>query len=124
LVSAVTPTFEWSEVSDESGISYYNLQVATSADFAASSILASVTGLTGTSYTIPETEALSIGTYYWIVQAVDGAENESDWSTNHSFRVGLLPRWGFIAAIVGAIVLLIIIIRALLRRHTIYYDKW
>jgi hypothetical protein len=124
LVSAVTPTLEWSEVSDESGISYYNLQVAARADFAASSILVSVTGLTETSYTLQETEALSIGTYYWMVQAVDGAENESEWSTNHSFRVGLLPRWGFIAAIVGAIVLLIIIIRALLRRHTIYYDKW
>jgi hypothetical protein len=124
LVSAVTPTFEWSEVSDESGVAYYSLQVATSADFDTSSIIVSVTGLTGTSYTLQETEALSIGTYYWIVQAVDGAENESDWSANHSFRVGLLPRWGFIAAIAGAVVLLIVIIRALLRRRTIYYDKW
>jgi hypothetical protein len=124
FVSAVTPTFEWSEVSDESGVSYYNLQVAASADFTTSSILVSVTGLTGTSYTLQDTEALAIGTYYWIVQAVDGAENESDWSANHSFRVGLLPRWGFIAAIAGAVVLLVVIIRALLRRRTIYYDKW
>jgi hypothetical protein len=124
FVSAVTPTFEWSEVSDESGVSYYNLQVAASADFTTSSILVSVTGLTGTSYKLQDTEALAIGTYYWIVQAVDGAENESDWSANHSFRIGLLPRWGFIAAIAGAVVLLVVIIRALLRRRTIYYDKW
>jgi len=124
IISSVTPTFEWSEVSDESGVASYSLQVASSADFATSSIIVSVTGLTGTSYTLQETEALSLGTYYWTVQAVDSADNESDWSANHSFRVGLLPRWGFIAAIVGAVALLIVIIRALLRRRTIYYDKW
>jgi len=124
IVSSVAPTFEWSEVSDESGVAYYSLQVASSADFSTSSIVVTVTGLTGTSYTLQETEALPIGNYYWIVQAVDGAENESDWSANHSFRVGLLPRWGFIAAIAGAVVLLIVLIRALLRRRTIYYDKW
>jgi len=124
FIGEVAPTFEWSEVSDESGVAYYRLQVATSADFAASSLVVSVTGLTETSYTLKETEALPLGTYYWIVQAVDDAENESDWSTNHSFRVGLLPRWGFIAAIVGAVVLLIALIRALLKRRTIYYDGW
>ena len=124
FVSAVAPTFEWSEVSDESGVAYYNLRVGTSADFTASSIVVSVTGLTGTSHTLQETEALSLGTYYWVVQAIDGAENESDWSANHSFRVGLLPRWGFILVIVGAVLLFIALIRALLRRRTIYYDKW
>ena len=124
FISEVAPTFEWSEVSDESGIAYYSLQIATSADFAASSIIFSVTDLTGTSYTLQEAEALPLGTYYWTVQAADGAENESGWSANHSFRVGLLPRWGFIAVIVGAVVLLIALIRALLRRRTIFYDGW
>jgi len=124
IISSVTPTFEWSEVSDESGVASYSLQVASSADFDSSSIIVSVTGLTGTSYTLQETEALSLGTYYWTVQAVDSADNESGWSSNHSFRVGLLPRWGFIAAIVGAVVLLIVIIRALLKRRTIFYDGW
>ena len=124
ILRAVAPTFEWSEVSDESGIAYYNLQVATSADFTASSIVFSVTGLTGTSYTLQETEALPIGTYYWIVQAVDSAENESGWSANHSFRVGLLPLWGFAAVIVGAVILFIALIRALLRRRSIFYDGW
>ncbi len=124
FVSAVMPTFEWSDVSDESGISYYNLQVATTADFDTSSLIVSVKGLTGTSYTLQETEALSIGTYYWIVQAVDSAENESGWSANHSFRVGLLPLWAFILIIVAIVVLLVALIRALLIRRTIYYDGW
>jgi hypothetical protein len=124
FVSEVAPTFEWSEVSDESGVAYYRLQVATSADFTTSSLIVTVAGLNGTSYTLQETEALPLGTYYWIVQAVDDAENESGWSANHSFRVGLLPRWGFIAAIVGAVILLIALIRALLKRRTIFYDGW
>jgi len=124
FISEVAPTFEWSEVSDESGIAYYNLKIATSADFATSSLIVSATDLTGTSYTLQETEALPLGTYYWIVQAVDDAENESDWSANHSFRVGLLPRWGFIAIIAAAVVLLVLLIRALVIRRTIYYDRW
>jgi len=124
FLSEVTPTFDWSEVSDESGVAYYSLQVATSADFAAPSVIVSVTGLIETSYTLPETEALPLGTYYWAVQAVDSAENESGWSENHSFRVGFLPRWGFIAAIAAAVVLLIAVIRTLLRRRSMYYDKW
>jgi hypothetical protein len=124
FVSAVAPTFEWSEVSDESGVAYYSLRIANSSDFSTSATVVTVTGLTGTSYTLQETEALPLGTYYWIVQAVDDAENESGWSANHSFRVGLLPRWGFILVIVGAVILLIALIRALLRRRIIYYDKW
>jgi len=124
FIGEVAPTFDWSEVSDDSGIAYYNLKIATSADFATSSLIVSATGLTGTSYTLQETEALPLGTYYWIVQAVDGAENESGWTTAHSFRVGLLPLWGLIAAIAAAIVLLVLLIRALVIRRTIYYDRW
>ena len=119
----VTPTFEWSEVSDDSGVRY-RLQIATSANVTASSVIVSVTDLTETSYTLEGTEALPLGTYYWIVQAVDGAENESGWTAARSFRVGLLPLWGLIAAIVAAVVLLILLIRALVTRRSIYYDRW
>ena len=126
FMDEVTPTFEWSEVLDDSGVRY-NLQVAASADFTASGEfvdpIVSVTDLTATSYT-SETEALSLGNYYWMVQAVDGAENESDWSVAYSFRVGLLPRWGLIAIIAAAAVLLLLLIRALVIRRTIYYDHW
>jgi hypothetical protein len=122
FMGEVAPTFEWSAVSDDSGVRY-SLQVATSDDFAASSIVASVTGLTETSYTLNKT--LPTGTYYWIVEAVDGAENESGWTAVRSFQVGLMPRWGLIVAIVVAgVVLLIFLIRALVRRRSIYYDRW
>jgi len=124
FIGRVTPTFEWSEVIDNSGVRY-NLQIATSEDVTASGEFAdpivSKNVSVGTSYALEETEALPLGTYYWIVQAVDGAENESGWTVAHSFRVGLLPLWGFIAAIAAAVVLLIALIRALLRRRIYYY---
>jgi len=123
FLSEVAPTFEWSEVSDESGV-HYSLQIATSADFTTSSVIVTVTDLTETNYTLTETEALPLGTYYWIVQAVDGAENESGWTATRSFRVGFLPLWAFILIIAAAVVLLILLIRALIVKRTIYYDGW
>ena len=125
LMGKVTPTFEWSEVSDDSGVRY-RLQIATSANVTASGEFADpvvpVMKLVETSYT--PTEALPYGTYYWIVQAVDGAENESGWTAARSFRAGLLPRWGLIVIIVAAMVLLVALIRALVVRRSIYYDRW
>lgn len=123
FMGEVTPTFEWSAVSDDSGVRY-SLQIATSADFTTSSVIVTVTDLTETNYTLTETEALPLGTYYWIVRAVDGAENESGWTAVYSFRVGLLPRWGLIAIIAAAVVLLLLLIRALVVRRSIYYDRW
>jgi hypothetical protein len=123
LIGSVTPTFEWSEVSDDSGV-YYNLQIATSANVTATGEFAdplvSVAGLVGTNYTLNATEALSYGTYYWIVEAVDGAENESGWTAARSFRAGLLPLWALGAIIVAVVVLIGALIRALVRRR-IYY---
>jgi len=123
LVFKVRPTFEWSEITDDSGV-YYSLQIATSADFEPASVVVSVTGLTETSYTLNNAEALPNGTYYWAVQAVDGAENESGWAEVGSFRAGRLPLWGFITIIVVAVVLFIALIRALLIRRSIYCDHW
>jgi hypothetical protein len=121
LIGKEMPTFQWSAVSDDSGI-YYSLQVATSNDFDESSMVASVTDLTGTSYTLDE--ALPLGTYYWSVQAVDGADNESGWAAVRSFRIGLLPLWAFIVIIVAIVVLIGAVIRVLLVRRSIYYDNW
>jgi len=123
FIGEVAPTFDWSEVSDDSGVRY-SLQIANSANFTTSSLIVSVIDLTETSYTLEETEALPLGTYYWTVQAVDGAENESGWTAAYSFRIGLLPRWGLIAAIAAAVVLLVALIRALVIRRGIYYDRW
>jgi hypothetical protein len=127
LRGKVMPTFKWSEVSDDSGVRY-SLQIATSENVTASGEFAdplvSIAGLVETSYTLNGTEALSLGTYYWIVQAVDGAENESGWTVTNSLRVGLLPLWAFIAIIVVIAVLLVALIRALVKRRSIYYDSW
>jgi hypothetical protein len=118
LIGRVKPTFEWSEVSDESGV-YYRLKIATSANVTTSAGIVLVTDLTETSYTLDRT--LNYGTYYWIVQAVDGAENESGWTAARSFRAGLLPLGGFIAIITAAVAGIIVLVRFLLRKRGIYY---
>jgi hypothetical protein len=102
----VRPTFEWSEVFDVSGVRY-SLQISASANvtttggFAAPVV--SVPDIVAANYTLNATEALPYGTYYWIVQAVDGAENDSGWTTARSFRVGLLPLWAFVVIIVAIV---------------------
>jgi hypothetical protein len=104
FIGSVKPTFEWSEVFDESGV-YYSLQIATNANFSATEGFAhpivTVSNIVGTNYTLANTEALPYGTYYWIVQAVDGAENESGWTAARSFRVGAMPLWAFIVIMVA-----------------------
>jgi hypothetical protein len=123
LVGGVTPTFEWSAVSDDSGV-HYSLQIAASANVTATGKfvypIVSVAGIVGTNYTLEETDALTYGTYYWIVQAVDGAENAGAWTAARSFRAGLLPLWGFIAIITAIAVAIIALVRFLLIRRGIY----
>jgi len=126
FIGTVRPTFEWSEVSDDSGV-YYSLQIATSenvtttGEFIGDPIF-SVEGLVGTNYTLNATEALPYGTYYWIVQAVDGAENESGWTAAYSFRAGLLPLWAFIVMIVFIVVLIgALVYFFVIRKRVCYY---
>lgn len=119
VIGRVKPTFEWSAVSDDSGV-YYSLQIATSVNATASSVIVSVTGLTATTYTLDETKALPYGTYYWSVQAIDGAENKSGWTAARPLRAGVLPLWVFIAIITAAAVGIIALVRSLLRRRGVY----
>jgi hypothetical protein len=125
FIGRVRPTFEWSAVSDVSGV-YYSLQIATSANVTATGEfvdpIVSKEGLVGTNYTLQGTEALPNGTCYWIVQAVDGAENGSGWTAARSFHAGLLPLWAFIViivAIVGAIGAAVYFF--IIRRRIYYY---
>ena len=118
LAGGVTPTLEWSGVTDDSGVTY-SLQVADHEDCADPVI--SVTGLTEPGYTIPDTQALSHGTYYWRVKAVDGAQNDSGWTAVNFFKAGLLPRWGFIAAIAAIVVLIGLLIYFFIMRRRKYY---
>jgi hypothetical protein len=124
FIGKVRPTFEWSEVSDDSGV-YYRLQIATSENITATGQFAdplvSRAGLVGTNYTLNATEALPYGTYYWIVQAVDGAENAGNWTLVYSFRAGLLPLWGFIVIIVAIVVLIGAAVYFFVIRRRTYY---
>jgi hypothetical protein len=124
FIGRVRPTFEWSEVSDESEVRY-RLQIAASANATATGEFAdpivSVLNIVGTNYTLNATEALPYGTYYWIVQAVDGAENESGWTAARSFHAGLLPLWAFILIIVAIVVLIGALVYFFVRRRGIHY---
>jgi hypothetical protein len=118
----VRPTFQWSAVSDDSGV-YYSLQIATSANVTASGKfvdpVVSVTEIVGTNYTLEKT--LSYGTYYWIVQAIDGAANAGNWTAACSFRAGVLPLWAFILIIIAVVVTVGALVYFLVMRRRIYY---
>lgn len=100
----IRPRFEWSEVEDPSGV-YYSVQISVSAnrttdgDFVEPLVYAE--GLVGGNFT-PD-KRLGYGTYYWIVQAVDGAGNESGWTEPQSFGVGRIPLWAFILILLAAL---------------------
>ena len=123
FIGRVRPTFEWSGVSDDSGVRY-SLQIAASANVTAAGLvdpIVSKEGLVGTNYTLEETEALPYGTYYWTVQAVDGAENKSGWTEARSFRAGRLPMWASIVIIVVIVVAIGILVYFFFIRRRIYY---
>ena len=126
LMGRVTPTFEWSAVSDENGV-HYSLEIATSDNATATGEFAhplvSVADIVGTTYTLNARDAVPEGSYYWIVQAVDGAGNEGGWTAADSFRVGLLPLWAFIVIILAIVALLgSLIYFRIMRRRRYYQD--
>ncbi len=100
--------FDWGDVTDPSGVTY-TLQIASDANF--TTTVLEREGLTASEYTITKEEKLPSTTkeapYYWRVRAVDGASNESQWSTPRSFYVGFsMPSWALYTIIViGALLL-------------------
>lgn len=123
FIGKVRSTFEWSAVSDDSGVRY-RLQIATSVNVTATGFtdpIVSVSDIVGTNYTLNATEALPYGTYYWIVQALDRAENESNWTAARSFHAGLLPLWAFILIIIAIVVLIGALVYFFIRRRGIHY---
>ncbi len=105
FISSQAPTFQWAAVTDPSGVSY-KLQIASDLGFV-SLVVPEISGLTEASYTLPQEQALPHGTYYWKVKAIDGAQNDSGWTAAHSFHVGLMPLWAFIAIVVVIVVLIV-----------------
>ena len=81
--------FDWRSVSDFSPPVTYKLQVASDKNFTA--IVLEKSGLDKSEYTLTEEEKLAAvkkaAPYYWRVNAIDGADNESGWSAPWSFSV-------------------------------------
>lgn len=100
-------TFQWQGITGVSGITY-TLEISNTADFA--TVLRSRSGIGASSYKLTADEALSKGTYYWRVKAIDAVGNESQWSSPSSFTVSGRPIWRsiWLWVIVGLIVVGII----------------
>jgi len=76
-------TISWSAVSDPSGLLGYNWQVSPASSFS-QIVLQDSTNSDVTSDTV---SGLSNGTYFWRVQAVNGAFEQGAWSQPRSFTV-------------------------------------
>lgn len=117
--------FDWEDIDDPSGVSY-TLQITSDTDFAA--IILEKGDLTYSNYFITKVEKLpptiKEAPYYWRVKAIDGASNESEWSTPRSFYVGssfTMPSWIKYALIaLGA--LIVGFLAFWLGRRTAYYE--
>jgi hypothetical protein len=124
--------FDWEDVTDDSLPVTYSLQIASRNDFAANSIVLEKTGLTESEYTLTEAEQLEPVSkeepYYWIIKAVDGASNESQWTGAGEFYAGAagigfggMPTW-IIYLLLGVGGVVIGIIGFWLGRRTAYYS--
>src|SRR5437660_1676440 len=76
-------TISWSSVTDPSGIVAYNWQVSSSSSLTPVILQNSTNGQT----TADTVSGLANGTYFWRVQAVSGAFEQSAWSAARSFSV-------------------------------------
>ncbi len=120
--------FDWDDVEDDSGVTY-TLQIATDKDFAFTVLKKE--GLTSSEYTITKEEKLEStkkeAPYYWQVKAIDGASNESEWSTPGSFYVGFqwpeLKGW-LLFLVIGVGALLIGLLGFWLGRRTAYSSSF
>ena len=75
-------TISWTAVSDPTGIIAYNWQVSSSSTFTSLLLRNSTNGATQASVS-----GLADGTYFWRVQAVNGAFEQGSWSQPRSFTV-------------------------------------
>jgi hypothetical protein len=80
VISDNTPTFVWTSVTDPSGVTY-QIQIGDNV------VIYYAVNLTDNTHTLPDENALALGTYYWHVRAKDGAGNVGDWSGEWNFTV-------------------------------------
>ncbi len=127
-VEVVWPlTFDWKEVTDASLPVTYTLQVATSDDFAAASVVLEKAELAASRYALTQVEEAKLSgqetPYYWRIRATDGASNEGDWTGAGQFQVPQpfsLPSWA-IYTLLGLGGLVLFAIGYYLGRRTSYY---
>jgi hypothetical protein len=110
-------SFDWEDVVDNSGSPVtYNLQISTSQSFSEGSIVLEKTGLAYSEYTLNEMEELELAgqeePYYWRIQAVDVASNESDWTEAGEVYISppfSFPKWlTYTLLAIGAVVLFVL----------------
>ena len=106
-------TFDWKDVTDPSGVTFV-LQVARDKGFA--DMVIKKRGLAESQYTMSQTEdemlesTKKAANYWWRVKAVDGAGNESRWTSVRSFNIGFVSAMAdwlkYLLIGLGALVLL------------------
>ncbi len=96
--AGVTAPFgiSWSAVTDPSGIIGYNWEVSTSSAFTSIAAHNSTNGATQDTVS-----GLANGTYYWHVQAVNGAFVQGAWSAARSFTITGVSAGGLAAPVLG-----------------------
>jgi hypothetical protein len=105
----VKVTFDWTDVTDPSGV-HYELEISTQSNF--TTTVLRIADLKDSKYTLTEAEALSHGEYYWRVRAIDDAGNTSDWTPLSVVKVGFITLKALIiiiCAIVGFIILVTLV---------------
>lgn len=112
--SGEAPQLAWSAVSDPSGVTY-DLEVAGDSTF--NKMFVEKRGLSSTKYTFTAAESARLNRgsapCYWRVRAVDGAQNESEWTPASPFFVGFswvnMPSWAeYTLGGLGIVILLVI----------------
>ncbi len=124
VIGASSVHFRWQSVTNSKNVTY-TLQIADNTDFVDIKPGMQQSGLKQNIYTLN----VQPGKYYWRVKAVDDNGNESEWSyAPSSFQVGivsgdsLLIGIFFFLAFIMALVVIVLLIRALSRRARDYYD--
>ncbi len=122
--------FDWADATDASPPVTYSLHIATSQNFAATSIVLEKKGLAESEYTLTAMEELAPASkdepYYWRIRAVDAAGNESDWTGAGSFHLGStaafgMPTW-LTYLLIALGVLLLGVFAFWVGRRTAYYS--
>jgi hypothetical protein len=105
---SLRPTFSWGALG---GVDYYELEVATDANFS-DVVIGEETE--GTAYT-PDSDLEKNTTYFWRVRGCTDDGECSDWSSTGVFTTGPegqpgTPAWVWVVIVIGAILAIVVIV--------------